>query len=180
MVSAAAQRRFLIMILLKCPACGTELVTGFSRPTEEMHCPECSASFTVGGSFVAVHEPCGFPDVGGDYLTVGLYHYSHRSRTEADRSIQELDDVLRPYGIVYGLDGSRAYRIIVARAQAELAGRLLRSTRFKIGKVELYPPYASWPQQAVRWIRRLAERVRQARFLVSLWRFRRRAAHGRR
>ena len=144
-----------------------------------MHCPECSASFTVGGGFVAIHEPCGFADVGGDYLTVGLYHYSHRSSAEANRSIQELDAVLRPHGIVYGLDGSRSYRIIVARTQAGMAGRLLRRTRFKIGKVELYPPYASWPQQAVRRIKRLAERAQQAQFLVSLWLFRRRAAHGR-
>jgi ribosomal protein S27E len=100
--------RFLIMILLKCPACGTELVVGFSKPAEEMHCPECSASFIVGDSFVAIHDRRVVPDFGADYLTVGLYHYLHR-RAEADKSIQELDDVLRPHGIVYGLDGSRCY-----------------------------------------------------------------------
>lgn len=150
-----------------------------------MHCPECSASITVGESFVAIHEPREFRDAGGDYLTVGMYHfgmyhYSHRSSAEADRSIQELDDVLRPHGIVYGLDGSRSYRISVARAQAELAGRHLRRARFKIGKAELYPPYASWPQDAVRWVKRLAERLRRAQFLVRLWLFRRHAARGRR
>ena len=155
------------------------MATGFSRPTEEMHCPECSVSFTVGECFVAFHEPREVRDAGGDYLTVGMYHYSHRSSAEADRSIQELDDVLRPHGIDYGLDGSRSYRIIVARAQAELAGRLLRRARFKIGKAELYPPYASWPQDAVRWVKRLAERVRRAQFLVRLWLFRRHAARGR-
>ena len=166
------------MRLLKCPSCGAEVATGFSRPTEQMHCPECSGSFTVGESFVAIHEPREFRDAGGDYLTVGLYHYSHRSSAEADRSIQELDDVLRPHGIVYGLDGSRCYQITVARAQAEIAGRLLRRARFKIGKAELYPPYASWPQHAVRWVKRLAEGVRRAQFLVRLWLFRRRTAHG--
>jgi hypothetical protein len=166
------------MILLKCPDCGTELVTGFSKPTEEMRCPGCLASFTVGGSFVAIHESCEIPDPGGDYRPVGLYHYSHRSG-ETERSIQEFDDVLRPHGVIYGLSGSRCYQIEVARAQAAMAASLLRRARFKTGKVELYAPYASWRQQAARWIRRLAERARQAQFLVSLWLFRRRAAHGR-
>lgn len=166
------------MILLKCPACGTELVTGFSRPTEEKDCPECSASFTVGGGFVAIHEPCEIPDVGGDRVTIGLYHYSHWSG-EMETSIQEFDDVLRPHGIIYGLSGSRCYQIEVATAQAEMAANLLRRARLKTGKVELYAPYASWCQQAVRWIKRVVERARQAHFLLSLWLFRRRAAHGR-
>jgi hypothetical protein len=167
------------MILLKCPACGTELVVGFSRPAEEMHCPECSASFIVGDSFVAIRDRRVVPDFGADYLTVGLYHYSHRSRAELDKSIQELDNVLRPHGVVYGLDGSRCYQIVVARAQAQMAARLLRRARFKLGKVELYAPYATWGRKAARWIKRLAERARQTQFLVSLWLFRRRAAHRR-
>jgi hypothetical protein len=123
------------------------------------------APFTVGGSFVAIHKPCEIPDHGGDYLTIGLFHYSHRSG-ETEKSNQEFDDVLRPHGIIYGLSGSRYYQIEVARAQAESAATLLRRARFKTGKVELYAPYASWRQQAVRWMKRLAERARQVQFLV--------------
>ena len=119
------------MLLLKCPACGTELATGFSRPAEEKHCPECSRAFTVGEAFVAVEDRTAIPDSGGDYPSVGLFHYSHRSKAEADRSFQELDDVLRPHGISYGLEGSRCHQIIVARAQAQMAARLLRRARLR-------------------------------------------------
>ncbi len=97
-----------------------------------------------------------------------------------DQSFQELDNVLTPHGIIYGLDGSRCYQLVVARTQAQLAAQLLRRARFKVGKVELYPPYATWRQQAARWLTWVAEWARGTQFLLRLWFFRRRAIHHRR
>ena len=146
---------------------------GLSNPTEERPCPFCSATFTVGESFVAINYGRPSADSDGDYKAIGSYLYSHRSSEEAARSIQELDDVLRPHGIVYGLHGSRCYQIEVARAQAEIAARLLRKAHFKIGRVYLYGHYAAWRTQAARWILHLVDRARVAQFMVRLWFFRR-------
>ena len=167
------------MLLLKCPTCGAQLVDGLSRPAKKMYCPECSSVFTVGEGFVAIQHPRVILDLGAELLSVGLYYYSHRSKEDADRSIQELDGVLRPHGIIYGLDGSRCHQIVVAKAQAQLAARLLRRARFKVGKVKLHAEYATWYQRATRRIARLAEWAHCTQFIVSLWFYRRHAAHQR-
>jgi hypothetical protein len=71
------------------------------------------------------------------YVVIGWVYPSHLNREEMDLSIQEVDKVLTPRGIIYGLDGSRAYKLIVSKAKAQEAREFLRQARFKIAKVTL-------------------------------------------
>jgi len=74
-----------------------------------------------------------------EYGAIGEFTPDYRSREELDLSINELDEVLRGAGIVkYGLDGSRWYKIIASRADAEKARELLRRARLKRGKLRIY------------------------------------------
>ena len=72
-----------------------------------------------------------------EYQAIGWLYPSHRSKEELDLSTKELDDLLTPRGIIYGLDGLRAYRIIVPRTRVQEVRELVRSTEFKLAKVEL-------------------------------------------
>ena len=69
-----------------------------------------------------------------DYETVGEFTPDHRSGDTMDASLKELTDLLEEAGIVeFGLDGSRAYRIIVRRDQADTAREVLRRSNLKNG-----------------------------------------------
>jgi hypothetical protein len=72
-----------------------------------------------------------------EYESIGLFYPNHRNREAHSLSEKELDDVLTPHGIIYGLDGSRSYRIIVPKARAREARQLLAEARFRLGEVEL-------------------------------------------
>jgi len=94
-----------------------------------------------------------------------------------DRSQQELHDILAPQAIVYGLDGSRAYEVVVSKTQAEEARRLLKAAQLKTGKLTLYARNARWRES---WLTRLVQWTRRIPFLTALWLSRRRAADQRR
>ena len=71
-----------------------------------------------------------------DYETVGEFTPDHRSGDTMGASLKELSDLLEGAGIVeFGLDGSRAYRIIVRRDQADTAREVLRRSNLKNGGV---------------------------------------------
>ena len=72
-----------------------------------------------------------------EYEYIGWFHPDHRSQEAHRLSEKELDDVLTPRGIIYGLQGSRAYEIIVPKARAKEARELLAAAWFTLGKVEL-------------------------------------------
>ncbi len=71
------------------------------------------------------------------YEIIGEFYPDHSSQEAMSLSLKELDDVLTPRGIIYGLDGSRAYWITVPKARAKEARELLAAARFTLGKVEL-------------------------------------------
>ncbi len=73
-----------------------------------------------------------------EYEWIGLFHPDHRNTEALRLSVTELDDVLTPRGIIYGLDGSRCYRIIVSKTRAHETRQLLEDARFRLGQVELY------------------------------------------
>ncbi len=72
-----------------------------------------------------------------EYEYIGEFYPDHRNEEAHRLSKKELDDVLTPRGIIYGLNGSRTYWIIVPKARAKEARDLLAAARFTLGKVEL-------------------------------------------
>ncbi len=72
-----------------------------------------------------------------EYEHIGRFQPAHGSAEAMHLSLKELDDVLTPRGIIYGLDGSRDYRIIVPKARAKEVRELLAAARFTLGKLEL-------------------------------------------
>ena len=160
-------------LLLKCPWCGDGINLRDRR--REMECPGCGKSFAVRENVVDLPYRTAIPEFGPDYKTIGLFHPSRRSREEFARSEQELDNVLAPYGIVYSLDGSRVYEIIVAKAQAEEARDLLKAADLKICKLTPCARNARWRES---WFIRLVQWTSRLPFLLVLWWCsRRHAAH---
>ena len=68
-----------------------------------------------------------------EYVTIAEFTPDHRSREALRQSEAELERILSGNGIEFGLDGSRAYRVIVSSTQAEKARELLKAAQLKDG-----------------------------------------------
>ena len=68
-----------------------------------------------------------------EYVTVAEFTPDHRNAEVFRQSEAELERILSGNGIEFGLDGSRAYRVIVSSTQAEKARELLKAAQLKDG-----------------------------------------------